>query len=225
MINRDGYIKYSIWEHSQIVEELYTKRCRNEIEEMTCARQAAKLLSCYLQEGDSILDVGCGTGYFYHSLRNRGLRVEYHGIDASEKLISIGRSILPDWGLPEERLRVIRIEDLDASVDHIVCMNVLSNIDNYHKPLERLLNCTRKSIILRESLDDHASYSYVVDKYLDEGINLKVYVNTYPIIEVIDFIESYGFHVQQIQDERTGGKPEMVIDYPHYWKFLLAEKQ
>src|SRR3546814_18436338 len=59
------------------------------------------------------------------------------------------------------------IEDLDGAIDHVVCMNVLSNMDNFHRPFERMLRLARKSVILRESLKDGASYSYVVDNYLD----------------------------------------------------------
>src|SRR3546814_16127347 len=59
------------------------------------------------------------------------------------------------------------IEDLDGAIDHVVCMNVLSNMDNFHRPFGRMLRLARKSVILRESLKDGASYSYVVDNYLD----------------------------------------------------------
>lgn len=223
MINGNGYSKYSTWDNSQ-TDKLYAKRCRNEIEEMTCAQQAAEILKPFVEQGDNVLDAGCGSGYFFHSLKKRNIPVEYYGIDASQKLIDIGRHILPEWGLPAERLQVIRIEDLDGVVDHIVCMNVLSHIDNYPRPLERLLKCTKKTIILRDSFSEPASYQYVIDKYLNTGVTLKVYINTYSLSEVKSFIESYDFTVQVVQDIRTGGKPEMVIDYPHYWKFIVARK-
>jgi len=224
MIHGNGYSKYSTWEHSQTVKDLYAKRCRNEVEEMTCAQQAAEILSSYVEPSDSVLDAGCGSGYFYHSLKKRNIPAEYFGIDASPSLIEIGCRILPDYGLFQDRLQVMRIEDLDGEVDHTICMNVLTNIDNYHRPLERLLQCTRKTLILRESLSTTGEYKYVIDKYLDDGFQLKVHVNTYLLSEVKDFIQSYGFSVQEVLDIRTGGKPEMVIDYPHYWKFLVARK-
>lgn len=225
MINDNGYEKYSIWEHSQTVKDLYAKRCRQETEEMTCAAQAAELLAPIVKSGDILLDAGCGSGYFFHSLQKRKIPVEYHGIDASQSLIKIGKDILPSYGLPSDHLQLMRIEDLDAQVDHIVCMNVLSNIDNYHRPLERILKCSRKSVILRESLSEKGEYAYVPDKFLDPGVELKVHVNTYPLLEVISFIQSHGYKVQNIEDRRTKGSEELVIGYPHYWKFLLATKK
>lgn len=224
MIRWDGWLKYCIWEHSDTVKDLYTRRCRLEAEEMTCAAQAADLLQSHVQPGDTLLDAGCGSGYFYHSLRRRSIPVEYHGIDGAPSLIEIGRRFLPAYGLPAERLQVLRIEDLDGEVDHVVCMNVLSNLDNYHRPLERLLRCTRKTVIVRESCKDRADYAYVRDDFLDEGCDLKVYVNAYATTEVVSFIESYGFRVEKVLDRRTLGKPELIIGHPHYWTFFVGRR-
>ena len=224
MIRGDGWSKHCIWEHSASVKELYTRRCRLEEKEMDCAAQAAELLAPYVSPGNTLLDVGCGSGYFFHSLKKRQIPVEYFGIDASPSLVEIGRTYLPSHGLHPNNLHVMRIEDMEGRVDHIVCINVLSNIDNYHRPLERMLQCARKTVILRESCREKAEYAYVRDRYLDEGVDLKVHVNAYCMDELMQFIESYGFQVKYVEDRHTGGKPQMVIGYPHYWKFFVAER-
>ena len=225
MITGDGWERFSIWEHSSRVRELYERRCRMEEEEMTCAAQAAELLAPLVEPGDSLLDAGCGSGYFFHSVRTRDIPVEYWGIDASSTLIGIGRAHLPAFGLPPERLNCLRIEDLAGSVDHVLCMNVLSNLDNYHRPLERLLRVARKSVILRESLKQGSEYRYVEDAFLESDEPLNVYVNAYDIDEVSRFIESFGYEVRLETDRRTGGDPELVIGYPHYWTFLVGERK
>jgi SAM-dependent methyltransferase len=223
-IGAGGWSRVKIGEHSETVRELYARRCRKEAEEMTCHAQAAALLAPHVKAGDSLLDAGCGSGYFFHSLRARGLDVEYFGIDATECLIDIGRSLLPAFGLPASNLRTLRIEDLDGSVDHSVCINVLSNVDNYHRPLERLLLLSRKTVILRESCSDTARYDYVEDRYLDAGVSLKVHVNTYAIDELARFIRSYGFDARMVRDERAGDDAELVIGYPHHWKFIVCTR-
>jgi SAM-dependent methyltransferase len=222
MIGGDGWSRFNIWEHSAAVRDLYARRCRLEAEEMTCHAQAARLLAPYVAAGDSLLDAGCGSGYFFHSLRKRGIAVDYFGIDATECLIDIGRASLPAFGLPADRLRTLRIEDLHGAVDHAVCINVLSNIDNYHRPLERLLLASRKTVILRESCADVAQYAWAEDRYLDAGVSLNVHVNTYPTQEMMTFIRSYGFDVTLVRDDRAQDGPELVIDHPHFWKFLVA---
>jgi ubiquinone/menaquinone biosynthesis C-methylase UbiE len=223
-LHDDGWLAYSIWEHSATIRDLYTRRARGEAEEMICAAQAAELLAPLIQPGDALLDVGCGSGYFFHSLKRRRIAAAYYGIDAAPSLIAIGRRELPVHGLPAEQLRVLRIEDLDGAFDHVLCMNVLSNIDNFHRPLERLLRVARKSLILRESAKEGALYNYVRDAFLDPGVDLSVYVNAYDAREVEEFIASHGFRVRRIIDRRSGGAPEMVIGHPHCWTFFLAER-
>jgi cyclopropane fatty-acyl-phospholipid synthase-like methyltransferase len=225
VIAADGWSRFNIWEHSSRVCELYERRCRREAEEMTAHRQAVGLLAPHVSRGDTLLDAGCGGGYLFHSLVARNLPVDYYGIDSSPRLLDIGRRILPGFGLPAERLIETRLEDLRAEVDHVLCINVLSNIDNYHRPLERLLLAARKTVIIRESLADVARYSYVVDRYLDPGVNLKVHVNTYAAVEVRRFIEEYGYHVTVHTDEHSNGQPQLVIDHPHWWTFMKAVRR
>jgi hypothetical protein len=104
-------------------------------------------------------------------------------------------------------------------------MNVLSNIDNYHRPLERLLKAARRSVILRESIKEGSSYSYVRDNFIDPDVNLHVHVNAYDRSELAAFIERYGFATREVVDRRTGGQPEMVIGHPHHWTFLVATRR
>jgi SAM-dependent methyltransferase len=224
MIRDDGWLSHCIWEHSTSVRELYRRRCRKEEAEMTAHAQAAELLAPMTKTGDVLLDAGCGSGYFYHSLAGRKLGLTYFGIDAAPSLIEIGREEMPVFGLPAENLKAIRIEDLDGSVDHVVCINVLSNIDNYHRPLDRLLAMAKRSLILRESLKIGAEYNWVKDSYLDRGVDLGVHVNHYDLDDVLSFISARGFRARQVVDRRSGGKPEMVIDHPHYWAFIVAER-
>ncbi|MEW5704574.1 MAG: methyltransferase domain-containing protein [Pseudomonadota bacterium] len=224
IVRTDGWNNFNIWDHSQTVLDLYTRRARDEEVEMTCAAQAAELLSGVLSPGESVIDAGCGSGYFFHSLRKRGMNVSYRGFDASERLIAIGKAELPEFGLDPERLTVLRIEDFQGAADHMLCMNVLSNIDNYHRPLERLLLAARKTLVLRESISENASYAYVRDDHLDPGIDLKVHVNTYARGDILTFISGYGFTVEEVVDRRTGGAPEMVIGHPHCWTFLVATR-
>lgn len=225
MISADGWARHDIWEHSGTVLELYRQRCLRQAEEMTAHAQAAELLASHVAPRDTLLDVGCGAGYFFHSLKARAMDVEYWGIDSSARLIGVGQRTLPQFGLPGDRLRSIRIEDADGRFDHVVCINVLSNIDNYHRPLERMLTMARKSVILRESLKNGSEYNYVRDRFLDAGVELNVHVNHYDIREIKTFISGYGFSVEQVVDRRTGGAPELVIGHPHYWTFLVATKR
>lgn len=224
MIRTDGWQRHCIWEHSSTVRELYARRCLREVEEMTAHAQAAELLVGRVAEGDTLLDAGCGSGYFYHSLVAHGISANYTGIDAAPSLIELGQRLMPRFGLSAAQLKLARIEDIDGVADHVVCLNVLSNIDNFHRPLERLLRIARKSLVLRESMRHGACYSWVRDRFLDLGVDLSVHVNHYDIDEMLAFVRSHGFRAETIVDRRTGGKPEDVIGHPHYWTFLVADR-
>ena len=93
-IDDNGWAAHNIWQHSADTFELYRRRARDEAEEMTCAAQAAELIAELARPGESLLDAGCGTGYFFHSLRRRGIALEYHGIDATAPFIALGRASL-----------------------------------------------------------------------------------------------------------------------------------
>jgi 2-polyprenyl-3-methyl-5-hydroxy-6-metoxy-1,4-benzoquinol methylase len=129
LIHNDGWGNFNIWDHSQTVLELYELRCRKIIEEMTCHAQAAELLQSLVKPGDDLLDVGCGTGYFFHSLRKRNIPVNYYGIDSTPRFITIAKKYLPEFGLHPNNLSNLRIEDMRADVDQVICNNVLTNID------------------------------------------------------------------------------------------------
>ena len=130
--------------------------------------------------------------------------MHYFGIDASESLIAIGRDTLPKFGLPAERLTVQRIEDTDGTCEHVVCLNVLSNIDNYHRPLERMLLMARRASSCGNA-QGRRRVSLREGHFLDAGVDLRVHVNHYDIGEVTEFIREYGFDVDRVVDRRTGG--------------------
>jgi len=222
LISQDGYARHNIWEHSLTIQNLYRRRCRKEAEEMTCAAQAAELMAPLAKQGEVLLDAGCGSGYFFHSLVSRSIPLKYIGIDATPALLQIGKQELPAFGLPEENLKVMRLEDLNGRADFVLCMNTLTYMDNYYRPLERLLQVTQKALILRESISDQAKYSYVKDDYLDPGVDLRVHINTYDKEEVVSLIEGAGFEVNEVLDRRSNGNPEMFLRCPHYWTFLVA---
>jgi ubiquinone/menaquinone biosynthesis C-methylase UbiE len=214
------------WENDRATLNLYLRRCRLEAEEMTCAAQAARILKSRVGPGESLLDAGCGGGYYAHSFQRVALPIEYHGLDYTPTMIQMARAeISPRLGIPDERFVVGAIEWLEGSWDNVVCFNVLTNSPHYAQPLERFLRCTGKRLLLRESMGDELIVRYTPDPYLDEGKrHIRVYHNQYPLLEVSHFMEELGFRVTRIVDERTGDGEELVVDIVHRWRILLAER-
>jgi SAM-dependent methyltransferase len=214
------------WANDAGTLELYRRRCRRQAEEMTCAGQAAEILVPLTEDGESLLDAGCGGGYYWWSFADRGRRLDWHGLDYTPEMVDLARTELaPRAGIEPERFELGAIEDLDGSWDNVLCFNVLTNSPHYAAPLERLLHAAGKRILLRESMGDELVVRYTPDPYLDEDKrHIRVYHNTYPIDEVQAFVEEHGFRVTRIRDERTGDGTEMVVDIPHQWRILLGER-
>jgi hypothetical protein len=78
-------------------------------------------------------------------------------------------------------------------------------------------------VVLRESITDRASYSYVVDQFIDRP--LRVHVNAYARDDIRRLAEQLGFGVEEFEDWRAGSGPEMVIGYPHYWTFIRMTRR
>src|SRR5207253_7383086 len=138
-----------------------------EAEEMTCAAQAAEILRDRTVNGETLLDAGCGGGYYLHSLQKRGVPVEYWGLDYTPEMIALAHEEMTQ--IPRERYRLGAIEDIRDQYDNILCFNVLTNSPHYALPLERLLLATKKRLLLRESLGDELVVRFTADPYLDEG--------------------------------------------------------
>jgi SAM-dependent methyltransferase len=214
------------WINDRQYLDLYRRRCRQEAEEMTCAAQAAEILAPKINGRETLLDAGCGPGYYYWSFANRNIPIDYYGLDYTPELIDMARKeICPRSGLPTERFQVGAFEDLSQSYDNIICFNVLTFSPHYGLPLQRLLDCTRKRIIIRESMGDQLIVRYTPDTFLDpDKRHIRVYHNTYPLKEMTQFMESNGFRVTPIFDRRSQDKSEMVVGIPHYWKILMGER-
>jgi SAM-dependent methyltransferase len=211
--------RWNPWANDRNTYELYRRRCRGEAEEMTCAAQAAEILAPLVRPGETLLDAGCGGGYYLHSFRKRGIDVAYRGLDYTPEMIDLARTEMGD------HYELGAIEDLETQYDNVLCFNVLTNSPHYAAPLERLLQAARKRVLIRESLGDELIVRYSADPYLDEGArHIRVYHNTYPIAEVSAFMHEHGFTVTRIVDRRSNDGVEMVVDIPHQWRILFAER-
>ena len=215
---------WNCWANDLKTQELYRRRCRQEVAEMDCAAQAAEILQARISPGDTLLDAGCGAGYYYWSFQNRAIEIDYYGLDYTPELVEIARTeMCPRTGLTPDRFVLGSIENVEREYDHIICFNVLTNNPHYALPLERLLASARKCILIRESMGPELLTRFTPDPYLDEDKrHIRVYHNTYPMDEVISFMEENGFRTTHIVDKRTNDGIEMVVDIPHQWRILLG---
>lgn len=97
-------------------------------------------LSEYVQEGNKVLDLGCGNGYLFEPFKQRN--IEYTGVDISPKLISIAKRRYQKQGYKNEPVfKTADALDLpfsDESFDKVYSISMLHNIP-FRKNRERCL--------------------------------------------------------------------------------------
>ena len=103
-----------------------------------------ELIGSLIDEGSSVLDIGCGDGALLHYLREtRG--IEAHGIETSEKAI---------WLAMEKGIRVDRADitqrefELAESYDFIVASEVIEHLPRPEELMSKLSGHFRKRLII-----------------------------------------------------------------------------
>lgn len=87
-------------------------------------REMDFLFDDYLEQGDKVLDLGCGNGRFYNEFVSRG--AEYQGVDSSEKIIEIARKNHPQAGF--DIADVFNLPYESESFDKVYSIAVLHHI-------------------------------------------------------------------------------------------------
>ncbi|MFH0828863.1 MAG: class I SAM-dependent methyltransferase [Candidatus Kerfeldbacteria bacterium] len=89
-----------------------------------------ELFSLLLPTGANILELGCGPGVEVKKLRNRGYNV--HGLDISERILSVARRLNPDSPFTRGDMRKLSFED--ASFDGVFAKASLLHIEKGDAP-------------------------------------------------------------------------------------------
>jgi len=98
-----------------------------------------KSLSDYIKEGDKILDSGCASGRLFGVLREK--KVDYSGVDVSERLIEIAKKNYPEGNF--QITNALNLPFTDNFFDKIYSISVIHNIPSKDFQLRYLLESKR----------------------------------------------------------------------------------
>lgn len=120
-----------------------------------------------INDGDSILDLGCGFGDLNKYLNTNNIKVRYIGIDINEQIIKLGKENTPEVDL---RVSDIMADPLPDNIDFILSTSSFNNKlfedDNYvfvEQLLEKCQSIARKGV----AIDFLSSY---VDFKVDDDV-------------------------------------------------------
>jgi ubiquinone/menaquinone biosynthesis C-methylase UbiE len=220
--------KLNIWEHSRELRELCRQRALGLAPEMDCAAQAADLLvPLSKSSGLRLLDVGCGGGHLIHSLKKRGIKAEYFGIDSSPAMVEIAKKAFEEQGFGGHRIMLGDIGQLtDFDCDLAVLVNTLSFNPDFRAPLQRVADAGAMAVVIRDNFGPKTEIRWETDGFLNEGFNhLKGYWNRWSLGETTEFLDLLGFEVFPVEDRRVGGGTEKVVNKPYHWSWLVAKRR
>lgn len=217
-----------VWERlwdEEAYGELMRRRAMGLEPEMEQIKQLVKLVRKIYTPGMRVLDVGCGVGHFYPSLKKINQNIYYHGVDISEHYVELAKRVF--CGEKNFKISKDDIFDLkfkDNSYDMTICYMVLPFIPNWKKAVKELVRVTKKHLFLRLLLSD---YTYIIKIY-KRGHRKNIpyeYYNIYSEREFVDYLKKVGASkIEVLEDEckiRMKRKKELPFSTYTYGKMQI----
>lgn len=106
-----------------------------------------RMISSFINDGESVLDVGCGPGWNFDHFKQFGPKIsKYLGVDYSNRFIKVANQRNPGKYQVGDARNLFRQGKDDWDV--VILQDVLEHTNGYEKPLREALRVARKRIIV-----------------------------------------------------------------------------
>jgi SAM-dependent methyltransferase len=133
----------------------------------------------------SVLDVGCGTGVMFELIRDRGLDLDYLGIDVTERFLEVAQNLYPEDRHRFRRMSLYELPKLRRKFDAVLCRHVLEHLPDYAPAVQSLYACATKKLILVFYLPPRPLGS---KRKRDEHYQRGFYTHTYDLGTFLDHV-------------------------------------
>lgn len=111
------------------------------------------LLASFINDGDSVLDVGCGPGWNLDHFMAHGPAIrKYKGIDYSERFVRVAnKRAMEKAGTasgPFEAGDCRKLKQYDGQYDVVILQDVLEHTNGYERPVREALRVAAKRVIV-----------------------------------------------------------------------------
>ncbi len=105
------------------------------------------IIGAFINDGESVLDVGCGPGWNYDHFLKHGPKIsKYKGLDYSMRFVRVAsmRAKQPVFFLGDAR----SLKEPSESFDVVILQDVLEHTNGYTKPVTEALRVARRRVII-----------------------------------------------------------------------------
>ncbi len=147
------------------------------------------LIGSFINDGESLLDVGCGPGWNYDHFKEYGPKLKrYLGLDYSERFIRVADKRQPDahWAVADCRDLPIQ----DRTFDVVLLQDCLEHTNGYKKPIEEAMRVATSRVLItfwKASFMDGEDSADQINDDGDEG-----YGSTYNRVKFEEYLDSLG---------------------------------
>ncbi|MDX2313405.1 MAG: class I SAM-dependent methyltransferase, partial [Gammaproteobacteria bacterium] len=125
-----------------------------------------------VQNGDTVLDVGCGTGSLTAALLNAGPTVRVTGIDGSEAFVEIGRGKLDDVRATFEQGDAQSLPFDDDTFDKCMSLLVMNFIPDGSKAAKEMKRVTKAGGTITAAVWDYSDGMQMLRHMWDEAASI-----------------------------------------------------
>lgn len=164
----------------------------------------------FINDGESVLDVGCGPGWNADHFSEYGPKVDYYrGEDYSERFVRVANLRHPDTFYVGD---VRSLQHSDDSFDVVIMQDCLEHTSGYEQPVTEALRVAKKRVIV--------SFWHLVEDDLQEHMNA-------------DGNDGYGYWYSRPRWERFLNWTKYVWHHldiapegkTHKWDFYILDKE
>lgn len=117
--------------------------------DMALKRRASNVITGLdLQDGDKVLEVGCGNGYYLSLLNRVGLKLDLTGVDIDQLALNDAIKFIGDNKVKVVLANAVKLPFKDNSFDKIVMSEVIEHVDEEKAVLQEIYRVLKKGGIL-----------------------------------------------------------------------------
>jgi len=200
--------KYNdVWQNEAIPEKQLKLTGNNFLNNIKNDRTVKSLKEIFFAiNGETILEIGCSSGYYSEILKKLGLNLKYEGCDYSQKFIALAKQKYPG-----EKFEIMDATDLkyeNDSFDTVFNARCLFHILNYQKAIAESARVSKKYIIFSGITTLHLHKTIYAEKTA-YGVNmLEIFFNENELVDlfkknnlaVIKINSSHYFYIEELTE-------------------------